>query len=134
MGPVIEVGSKWTSSANKPYEVPKKYVAGTLTEIFLPLLKNFDLIEDESWRSDALCLIIREDRDWFSMGNNGMRRAVEVCNQCPVSCECLEYSIITNQWAGVWGGLTEQERKPLIKAYNEEKLREESAHTQALAA
>ena len=39
--------------------------------------------------------------------------ARRVCGQCPVTHECLEFALGTNQESGVWGGLSEDERRAL---------------------
>jgi WhiB family transcriptional regulator, redox-sensing transcriptional regulator len=38
-------------------------------------------------------------------------RAKAVCADCPVRRQCLQYALATRQMHGVWGGLTEDERK-----------------------
>ena len=40
-------------------------------------------------------------------------RAKAVCVACPVRDECLEWSLVTAQDAGVWGGQDEDERREL---------------------
>jgi WhiB family redox-sensing transcriptional regulator len=40
--------------------------------------------------------------------------AKAVCGRCPVRAECLSYAVDTKQVDGVWGGLTEKQREPLI--------------------
>ena len=42
-----------------------------------------------------------------------VRMAKSICARCPVSTECLRWALETNQDAGVWGGLTEVERRAL---------------------
>ncbi len=42
------------------------------------------------------------------------RRAKAVCRQCPVVDECLTYALDTREPHGVWGGLTEIERRDLL--------------------
>jgi len=42
--------------------------------------------------------------------------AKAVCDQCPVSRECLAYALKTQQSDGVWGGLSEEERKVIMAA------------------
>ncbi|MEM8922799.1 MAG: WhiB family transcriptional regulator [Actinomycetota bacterium] len=39
------------------------------------------------------------------------RRAKEICGTCPVQMECREYSIQIREQHGIWGGLTEVERR-----------------------
>jgi WhiB family transcriptional regulator, redox-sensing transcriptional regulator len=37
----------------------------------------------------------------------------KICAQCPIQEECLDYALDTNQNVGVWGGMSENERKKL---------------------
>lgn len=64
-----------------------------------------------------MCKIIKEGRTWFGRGEQQIAMAKEVCAECPVTFQCLDYSIITQQQPGVWGGMDEQERRPLLKAF-----------------
>lgn len=56
---------------------------------------------------------------FFPVGETGSdavehaARAKAVCRRCPVRASCLEFSLTTNQEFGVWGGLTEHERRSL---------------------
>jgi WhiB family redox-sensing transcriptional regulator len=43
-------------------------------------------------------------------------RAKRICSACPVRAECLEWSLVTCQDAGVWGGVGEEERRELRRA------------------
>ena len=38
-------------------------------------------------------------------------KAKQVCDECPVSADCLEYALETNQDSGIWGGTSEEERR-----------------------
>jgi hypothetical protein len=44
-----------------------------------------------------------------------VKEAVEYCKECPIAAKCAAYAIKENIPDGVWGGLTEQERKDLRK-------------------
>lgn len=72
------------------------------------------------WRSRAAC--IDEDPElFFPVGTTGpaVEQAEEaklVCSRCQVREPCLEFAVATNQDAGVWGGLTEDERRSLKRA------------------
>ena len=67
------------------------------------------------WRDDALC----RDTDpelFFPVGTTGnalvqIDRAKEVCDECTASEPCLGFALATNQDSGIWGGLTEEERR-----------------------
>ena len=72
---------------------------------------------DYEWRDDAIC----RDTDpelFFPVGNTGpavdqIEKAKTVCGRCTVSEQCLQYALETNQDSGVWGGLSEDERRAL---------------------
>lgn len=72
------------------------------------------------WRGDAACAT-NEPELFFPIGTTGpaieqSESAKRVCATCSVTEQCLEYAITTNQDAGVWGGLTEDERRTLKRA------------------
>ena len=49
-------------------------------------------------------------------GENYTRdEARAVCRQCPVREECLDYAFRTHMLYGIWGGLTENERRQLAQ-------------------
>lgn len=69
------------------------------------------------WRSLALC----RDTDptlFFPVGTTGaaldqIAAAKSVCVQCAARADCLEFALETNQDNGVWGGLSEEERRQI---------------------
>lgn len=70
------------------------------------------------WRSQAACVGFQGL--FFANGDldsTATRRAKEICGGCPVSTECLEFALETNQRAGVWGGATEDERRSLRRKW-----------------
>jgi len=72
---------------------------------------------DYTWRVDAVC----KDTDpelFFPVGTTGQAllqidRAKQVCDECPVKIECLDFAIETNQDSGIWGGTSEEERRDI---------------------
>lgn len=40
-------------------------------------------------------------------------RAKSICNICPVNTECLDYALTIREPYGIWGGLTETERRSM---------------------
>ena len=80
---------------------------------------------DYTWRVDAIC----RDTDpelFFPIGTTGyallqIARAKEVCGQCPVQNDCLDYALETNQDSGIWGGTSEEERRALRKQWLRER-------------
>ena len=66
------------------------------------------------WADHAACL--REEPElFFPIGNSGpvlvqIEEAKAVCNRCPVIDACLRFAMENGMTAGVWGGLTADER------------------------
>ncbi|MBC3193714.1 MULTISPECIES: WhiB family transcriptional regulator [Pseudonocardia] len=69
------------------------------------------------WRHDAIC----RDEDpelFFPVGTSGpalmqIAEAKSVCRRCPVTESCLQWALESGQDAGVWGGMSEDERRAL---------------------
>ena len=50
----------------------------------------------------------------FLSGKGGSTRdAKKVCTECEVKVECLEYALANDERFGIWGGLSERERRKL---------------------
>jgi WhiB family redox-sensing transcriptional regulator len=70
-----------------------------------------------NWRNRAACL----DEDpvlFFPIGNTSpallqIEEAKAICRRCPVIESCLKWAIDQGQDAGVWGGLSDDERHAL---------------------
>ena len=77
-----------------------------------------------NWVQRARC----RDEDpelFFPIGSTGpaalqVEAAKAICLLCPVRSECLEWSLATAQDAGVWGGLSEEERRAVRRARRRE--------------
>jgi WhiB family transcriptional regulator, redox-sensing transcriptional regulator len=65
------------------------------------------------WRHDAECLRYVGLVDFFPTRGESARDAKAICATCPVRQECLEYALRWDQLCGVWGGLSERERRQL---------------------
>lgn len=71
--------------------------------------------EDEAgWQARALCAQIDSDT-FFPEKGGSTREAKRVCLACEVRDECLEYAVEHEERFGVWGGLSERERRKLKK-------------------
>jgi WhiB family redox-sensing transcriptional regulator len=70
-----------------------------------------------NWSDRAACL--HEDPElFFPIGDTGpallqIQEAKAVCNRCPVIDACLSFALEFGHDTGVWGGLTEDERREL---------------------
>ncbi|MEU5583037.1 WhiB family transcriptional regulator [Streptomyces huasconensis] len=69
------------------------------------------------WRHNAVCR--EEDPElFFPIGNTGpallqIEEAKAVCRRCPVMEQCLQWALEAGEEAGVWGGLSEDDRSRL---------------------
>jgi len=74
-------------------------------------------LTEMDWRHDAAC----RDEDpelFFPVGNSGpallqIAEAKAVCHRCPAASECLAWALASGQDSGVWGGMSEDERRAL---------------------
>ena len=72
------------------------------------------------WRPLAAC--IDEDPElFFPVGSTGpaleqVEEAKAICERCPVTQPCLEWALETHQDSGVWGGLSEDERRSVRRS------------------
>ena len=76
--------------------------------------RNIDVVEDNplAWQSDALCA--QTDPEAFFPEKGGSTRdAKRICTACDVRDECLEYALENDERFGIWGGLSERERRKL---------------------
>jgi len=79
------------------------------------------------WMEDAACKGTATDV-FFPLQWQSIKPAERICSRCPVIEECLGYAIANEEWYGIWGGLSENRRRGLIKQ-KREKERESSRTT-----
>lgn len=67
-----------------------------------------------AWQADALCS--QTDPEAFFPEKGGSTRdAKRICAGCEVKAQCLEYALANDERFGIWGGLSERERRKLKK-------------------
>ncbi|WP_125106933.1 WhiB family transcriptional regulator [Gulosibacter massiliensis] len=67
-----------------------------------------------AWQADALCA--QTDPEAFFPEKGGSTRdAKMICQSCEVRALCLEYALERDERFGIWGGLSERERRKLRK-------------------
>ena len=69
-------------------------------------------LADESWRQDALCAET-DPEAFFPEKGGSTREAKKICTGCEVKAQCLEYALSNDERFGIWGGLSERERRRL---------------------
>ncbi len=65
------------------------------------------------WSNEALCAQVDPDL-WFPDKGGSTREAKAICATCPVATDCLEYAIEHNEHFGIWGGVSERDRRHLL--------------------
>lgn len=68
----------------------------------------------QQWVSQARCR--DTDPDELFVRGAAQRQAVLICRRCPVIRECAAEALDNRLEFGVWGGLTERQRRALLKA------------------
>ena len=66
--------------------------------------------EERGWQEQANCLGVDPDL-FFPERGASTREAKSVCRSCEVRVECLEYALSHAEKFGIWGGLSERERR-----------------------
>jgi WhiB family redox-sensing transcriptional regulator len=68
----------------------------------------------QKWRARALCAQA-DPEAWFPEKGGSVRQATAICRRCPVQAECLDYALAHVERFGVWGGLTWEQRRELLR-------------------
>ncbi|HXZ83109.1 MAG TPA: WhiB family transcriptional regulator [Acidimicrobiales bacterium] len=67
-----------------------------------------------TWRQKAACRGL-DSEVFYPLTDEEALEAKAVCALCPVRQMCLEHAIVHREHDGVWGGLTERERRRLLR-------------------
>ena len=78
--------------------------------------------QERGWQTKANCMGVDPDL-FFPERGASTREAKEVCRGCVVREDCLEYALANGEKFGIWGGLSERERR---------RLRRQRAHAAAV--
>ena len=84
------------------------------TEELGVLVDLFDMNEEQEWQDRALCAQT-DPEAFFPEKGGSTREAKRICQVCDVRSECLEYALAHDERFGIWGGLSERERRKLKK-------------------
>lgn len=83
-----------------------------MDEILTALLAGGGDEEPEFWYDKALCAQT-DPEAFFPEKGGSTREAKRICESCEVRRECLEYALEHDERFGIWGGLSEMERRRL---------------------
>lgn len=67
---------------------------------------------DQDWTTQGLC---GPDPDALFVRGAAQREVARLCRKCPVQLECLADALDNRIEWGVWGGMTERERRALLR-------------------
>lgn len=74
------------------------------------------LLDDAlAWQRHANCLGLDASL-FFPERGASTREAKEVCRGCTVREHCLEYALVTGEKFGIWGGMSERERRRIRRS------------------
>lgn len=79
---------------------------GALTVLGLPTMPE--------WMAEGLCAQVDMDLHFPEKGGS-TADAKRICRACPVRAECLQYALEHDERYGVWGGVSERERRKLAR-------------------
>ncbi len=68
----------------------------------------------EDWSGQARCRGMDPDV-FFGRNLTEARTAIRTCDRCEVREQCLEYAVSEGIDIGVWGGLTERQRRAYVR-------------------
>ncbi len=71
-----------------------------------------DASAEQEWQERALCAQT-DPEAFFPEKGGSTREAKRICAGCEVKAECLEYALTQDERFGIWGGLSERERRRL---------------------
>jgi len=67
-----------------------------------------------AWQTDSLCAQT-DPEAFFPEKGGSTREAKKICGSCEVRNSCLEYALENDERFGIWGGLSERERRKIRK-------------------
>lgn len=76
---------------------------------------GFPAVKAPPWMAEADCAQT-DPEAFFPERGGSTREAKKVCATCLVQAECLDYALDHDERHGIWGGLSERERRRIKKA------------------
>ncbi|WP_082169226.1 WhiB family transcriptional regulator [Mycolicibacterium chlorophenolicum] len=80
------------------------------------------LTEHWDWQMRGLCRGRDVSMFYPPDGERGQRRALRenhakrLCQRCPVIAQCRDHALTVGEPYGIWGGMTESERRALLRS------------------
>jgi WhiB family redox-sensing transcriptional regulator len=80
----------------------------------LPDVDGDEIPGELEWQERALCAQT-DPEAFFPEKGGSTREAKRVCMSCEVRVQCLDYALENDERFGIWGGLSERERRRVKK-------------------
>jgi WhiB family transcriptional regulator, redox-sensing transcriptional regulator len=80
------------------------------------------MTDGSPWQSRAACRGLDPEL-FFPAPGESSRPARAVCTSCPVRAECAEWALFAAEHHGVWGGLTERDRRRIRRSHQTTSVR-----------
>jgi WhiB family transcriptional regulator, redox-sensing transcriptional regulator len=90
-------------------------VGGQAVTVLPGVLDDEAVSGEQEWQERALCAQT-DPEAFFPEKGGSTREAKRICAGCEVRAECLEYALANDERFGIWGGLSERERRRLRRA------------------
>jgi WhiB family redox-sensing transcriptional regulator len=94
--------------------LPDRDILGALLADDELSIVDGEIPEELSWQERALCAQT-DPEAFFPEKGGSTREAKRVCMACEVRAECLDYALAHGERFGIWGGLSERERRRIEK-------------------
>jgi WhiB family transcriptional regulator, redox-sensing transcriptional regulator len=101
--PHTTTDSAMTGATSRPH----LRLVSDAVEVFEP-----ELVTSDQWQDRALCAQT-DPEAFFPEKGGSTREAKKICLGCEVRAECLDYALAHDERFGIWGGLSERERRRL---------------------
>jgi len=85
---------------------------GSIATDVLSMAELTGEVDEQDWQERALCAQT-DPEAFFPEKGGSTREAKRICAGCEVRAECLEYALAHDERFGIWGGLSERERRRL---------------------
>ena len=111
------LGDKFLNTLGEPHIGTGSAFIGNLARTHLSLVPDpIELMptdgDEDQWQERALCAQT-DPEAFFPEKGGSTREAKRICLGCDVKDACLEYALANDERFGIWGGLSERERRRL---------------------
>ena len=94
---------------------PTRLTTGAARSVMKQLAADLLGGEAERWEKRALCSQT-DPEAFFPEKGGSTREAKTICFRCEVRADCLDYALSHDERHGIWGGMSERERRRAKRA------------------